>query len=670
MGHTTYELTFPRDFELDRAARIFTALGGLYKRPTKHGEPWGRPTIVFEVLGLADGLHHLISFPASLEHSVRGHLQSVVPSIGMNEIVNQDRPWSLGVELRRHAANTIEADPKLVAVLLSSMRELSPGEAVMLQFVITPTGAGLMGEVADPFWMVGRLAARSSNAIRSRQLIERTLIAYRSLHVFGFARIPQRRLSAAMNYRAPIARWSGSLSAVSLAVVCGFPIGDTEMPGLIRGAGRKLVAAPTIPTTGIVIGTSTYPGALRRIAIDPQSLMQHEWLLGGTGAGKSTLLHNQAAQIMEQGHGLILIEPKGDLARDVLGSVPHDRIQDVIWFDPTDTARPVGFNVLSGSDPERTASHITSLMQDLYSDSWGPRLASILRYSVLTAAQAGLTLYDVKQLLVNPDFRRRILRANHDQEVRLFWQRLDTGPDNQLDSVINKLDAFVGFSAIRNIVGQTDGLDMVDVVTNNRILLVSLPTASLGAANAAMLGSLLVAQLWQHIRLRPERRPTYLMMDEFQNFLRLSVAMEDAFAEARSYNLGLIVANQHTGQLSPAVLAALKANARTKIAFGLGSQDAVKMSADFAPLSAGDLQGLAQYEIAASLMTPTGLAPTATARTLSAPHATGVGWLAREASRALYGRPVAQVEAEFAERFKSVDTERERPTIGRRTRTS
>ncbi len=279
----------------------------------------------------------------------------------------------------------------------------------------------------------------------------------------------------------------------------------------------------------------------------------------------------------------------------------------------------------------------------------------------------GLTLYDVKQLLVNPNFRTTIVHQTKDSEARHFWRRLEEGPDNAVDSVVNKLDALVGFRALRNIVGQQSGLDMSEVVRQRKILLVPLPTAALGEANAGMLGSIIVDKLWEEIQLRPagERYPVVLILDEFQRFLNLSVAIEDMFAQARSYQLPLIVANQLTRQLPDAVLAAVKGNARSTVAFGQGPDDAAKLKDLFAPLGAGDLQTLAQFEAAATLMTDSGPAPTATIRTLPPPRPTGFGLAAQAASMARYGRPVDEVERAMRERHGGHGDDHKRPSIGR-----
>lgn len=671
----TYKLVFPRELSLDTAALLFTSLTGVFRAPTKLPGLYGTNSIAFEILATPEGLVHLLSFAPDLEDTIRGHLRGVIPTMGFEPVSVHPRRWQYGIELDAtrvidpEKGTPYDPNPDLVGVLLSSFRELRSGEAVLAQFVLAPIHHTVRTADDPAFFAIGRLAA-SGNDIRSKGLLKRVLSAYSSLEVFSVRLIPSRRLQDVTDRATPV-HWPGQLSSKALAIVCGLPIGSPEVPGLKLGGSRRISPDASIPSEGIQLAESNFPGITRPLAVPVSKLMEHAWLAGPTSSGKSTVLHNLAAQVMQQGYGLVLVEPKGDLAQDVLSSVPVERLDDVIWFDPTDIAHPIGLNVLAGPDPERTAGYIVGLMQSHYGDSWGPRLAMILRYSVLTAAMNELTLYDVKQLLINPDFRTRIVKATKDPDVKSFWRRFDTGPDSQIDSVINKLDAFVGSRAIRNIVGQTSGLDIGKVVEEGKILLVPLPEARLGAANSSMLGSMLVAELWQHIRLRPKanRVPIVLVLDEFQNFMNLSTPMEDAFAQARSYGLGLVVANQHTGQLSQSVLAAVLNNARTKMVFGMAHDDARKLKDQFHPLEAYDLQSLGQYEVILQAMTPTGMAPVVTGKTYGPPRPSGFGTQARLLSQVKYGRNASEVEAEMSERHK-VAEKPDRPKFGARPKAS
>jgi hypothetical protein len=470
---------------------------------------------------------------------------------------------------------------------------------------------------------------------------------------------------AVINHRATGRELPILLNEKELATVIGWPLG-----------GSNVITARRIPPTivhdsqGIVIGESNSSRARgRKVAIPPHALTVHTWVLGPSGTGKSTLLHNMATQIMQRGMGLVLIEPKSDLAIDVLKSVPHDRIDDVIWLDPLDQERPIGLNILAGNDPERVTSHIVGMFKNLSGDSWSGQLQRVMRNAVITAALNGLTLYDVKQLLVNKEYRqaqvKRINRNIHPDIIQ-EWRWLDDKADLTVDSAVNRLDAFLGSRMIRNIVSQQHGLNIDEVVRQRKILLVPINEARMGQTNAAALGQLVFEMVWNATLRRPigEREPNVLMADEFQMFTEiLSTSKTDPFALARSYGLGLIVANQYADQLPREVQQTVSKNAQSQIVFRLANDDAKALHETFAPLKAGELANLPQFGVAAKLMSSSGNAPVVTLKTPPPPMPTGAANAAWERSRARYGRPVAEVEAELLTRHKNA-APRKKATIG------
>jgi hypothetical protein len=672
----TYVAHFPADLPHDAVLNFLRALSGL---PTPRlFEPVH--TVVFEIYADVTGVTHLISIPGHVVADVEGYFRTHIVGGSLVKAELEMPSWDQVAEFKTTSSDktlNIPSPEAVAATILSGFSPLKADQAVLMQWVISPIDPNrhpaITPENKDKysernFLSVCRLASLGPDA---DTLIRHLFTSLASTHAQGMRfvkrTVPSKQVKERIWRRSGMLAYPSTFNAKELSVLLGFPFGAPNVPGLPRGRARHLAADHMIPTDGVVIGRSSFPGMEeRKLAIPIKALMMHQWVLGGTGAGKSTLLHNEAVHIMQAGHGLVVIEPKGDLARDIIKSVPADRAGDVIWFDPTDLTTPIGLNVLAGPDPERTTAHLVALFKHLYGDSWGPRLEQILRYSILTAALNELTLYDVKQLLINPEFRNRTVRATRDHEIRQFWRRLEDISDIAVDSVVNKLDGFLGSRAIRNIVGQTHGLNMADVVSKHKILLVPLPAAILGEANAAMLGSLIFFELWSHIRQRPpaERYPIVGMMDEWQNYVNTAVAIEDMLAEARSYQLGLVLDNQHTGQLPAKVLEAVKANARSKVVFGISRDDADKMHKELPPLNASDLQTLGQYEVAAQLMTETGTAPVATARTAPPPIPVSSGRALIEASRAVYGRDYKDVENELARGHRGMGEESERPVIG------
>lgn len=310
----TYETTFPGDVTNATPALLILALGGLNQPVGRRHNPWGVQSLVWEVLGLPDGIHHLISVPIELEEVLIAHLRGVIPNIGIRRVASQRRTWTCAVELHRPEEYTKEADPSLSAVLLSSLAGLEAGtpEAVLIQLVFAPTGRTTTDESAPPFWVAGRLAT-AGELDRAEYLLKRVLVAYRSLQVFAFKPIPKWRLDQIADRMAPVVRWPSSLSAATLAVVCGIPIDGPQVPGLVLSRGRRLAPEPLVPRVGSVIGMSNFLGGERPVALSHADRLRHLYLLGPTGSSKSTLMQNLFAQDVAAGHGACVIDPKGEL---------------------------------------------------------------------------------------------------------------------------------------------------------------------------------------------------------------------------------------------------------------------------------------------------------------------------------------------------------------------
>lgn len=671
----TYELSFPKTMTEDQVLAFIRSLSGL------PGPQFLRPVhaIVFETYADAKGkIKNYIHVPGHVNARVDTLLEEHIGGITITPVPESEdkvafAPWE-GVELRLQGLITklrVDHPKDVAASIRASFRTLGAGERVVLQWVVFrdrpraatgPDKAKVEDHTFHALARIGAVAEEPQRLIRDVYSGLSTVHAPGAHFIKRLVRdVPERIRKRSGTFAYPI-----FLNAQEFLALMGWPL-----DGSGGHKARRLEPDHMIDTEGIVVGASNYTHTRGRpLAVTPSSLLMHTWVLGPSGVGKSTVLHNMAAQIMRAGMGLVLIEPKGDLAHDVLRSVPHDRVEDVIWFDPTDTARPIGLNVLAGHDVDLITSHIVGMFHNIFHDSWGDRLARILRFSVKTAALNGLTLYDVRHLLMNPEFRaREVAKIRRDHiDLMLEWRWLDNLHDTAVDSVINKLDAFLGSTRLRNILGQKTGLDMADVVANRRILLVPLPSALIGQTNTSALGSLVREMLWDEVRRRPvgQRQPIILMMDEFQNYGSLDTSKSDPFAEARSYGLGLVIANQHTEQLSKlGVLSSVRANTGSKIVFGLEMEDAKKLKDNFEPLTADDLATLPKYGVAVSLMSNGGRAPVTTAVTAAPPSPTGAGSAARPASRSRHGRPVAEVEAELAERHQVSREERKRPSVGK-----
>jgi hypothetical protein len=369
-------------------------------------------------------------------------------------------------------------------------------------------------------------------------------------------------------------------------------------------------------------------------------------------------------------HGVGVIDPKGDLISNILERLPARHRDRVVLIDPARRDFPVGLNVLDhppGVERELVCDQVVTIFRKNFQQYWGPRTDDVLRAALLTILRhPGKTLTEVPLLLLNDAVRAKLTRGLDDPAgLTPFWheygqmsvaQRLQVaGP------VLNKLRAFLLRPTIRNMLGQSQStVDFRTVMDQGGILLVSLAKGSLGEETSRLLGSFIVARLWQAALSRidqpeAERVDFNLYLDEFQNYLHLPNSLEEVLAEARGYRLNLTLANQHLGQLTPAIAQAVDANTRTRIVFQCGQEDARHLARTFAPLTDHQLQSLARYQVAIRLCVDGHTEPPFTGTTEAPPPGFGEAHAAAttESSLRRYGRPVAEVEREIASRFMS-----------------
>ena len=373
----------------------------------------------------------------------------------------------------------------------------------------------------------------------------------------------------------------------------------------LRREQRRTKAAPAAALGHpLALGENSHAGRTRTVTVSTEHRLRHTHIVGASGTGKSTLLLNLILQDLEQGQGLAVLDPHGDLIDEVLGRLPDNRLDDVILVDPADTEYPVGFNILSAhSELEKTllSSDLVAVFRRL-STSWGDQMTSVLSNAVLAFLESdrGGTLADLRRFLVEIDFRREFVETVRDPEVVYYWQKeyplLAGKPQAPL---LTRLDTFLRPKLVRGMVAQsTNRLDFASIMNDGKVLLVKLAQGAIGEENAALLGTLFVAKLHQlalgrQALAESERRPFYVYLDEFQHFVTPSMAT--LLSGARKYRLGLVLAHQELRQLwnqDRDVAGAVLANPATRICFRVGDDDAKKLEDGFSIFTARDLQNL------------------------------------------------------------------------------
>ena len=655
------------------------------------------PPLGLEVTADARGITHTLLVPSVLTGSVIAGLRATMPAARVEEIpVTGPPPFSLAAEARLTSLHRVLAHERaeLASVsILAALQPLGPGERITLQWLFTgvptpalvPSGNGQTADdahsarlkLAEPLLQaVVRLGVSAESPARSASLFGRVWGTLRSLNTAGAAlvrrRLPSAVVAAQLSARRlPLTRFPLILNAKELAGLLAFPLG-VQLPGLPRVTARQIPPAIRMPHTGTVLAMSTYPGMTNRpLALATSDRLRHCWVLGPTGTGKSTLLANMIIQDIQSGRAVLVLDPKGDLLTDLLNRVPESRADDVVLIDPSRTDYPVGLNVLDvGRDEdaqELAVDHLVHLMASLWSSSFGPRTTDVLRMGLLTLISArakdGLpyTWIELPELLLNPAFRRLVTsQRTVPATVRSFWTSYEAMSDGERAQVIgpslNKLRSFTTRTSLRFLLGQSRGIQLSEIFTRRRIVLVSLAKGKLGSDTAALLGSLVISNFWQatlqRIRVTEDKRhPVMVYLDEFQDFLRLPLDLADMLAQARGLGVGITLSHQYLGQLSDAVKTAVLGTVRTQLVFQLQPEDARTMSARFLPLMPDDLVGLGAWEIAARPSVEGATLGPVTGRTLPLPPPTTDGAALAQASLSRFGRPRTEVEAALRERL-------------------
>ncbi len=410
------------------------------------------------------------------------------------------------------------------------------------------------------------------------------------------------------------------LNTEELATLFHFPASSIDTPNISWVYSRKSEPPANLPTKDCVfIGETMYRN--RKIQFGLQNnddRLRHLYVIGKSGTGKSTLFESMVSQDIANGEGLVVLDPHGETIEKILDRIPDDRVDDVIYFDPSDTELPIGLNLLEIDDPSQKnlmASGLVAAIKQHFDYSWGPRLEYLLNYAILTLLEVpGTNMLGITRLLEDKNYQNYILHFVKDPLVQKFWEtEFKEMKGNQklvteaISPIQNKVNRFLASTTIRNILGQKKStLDIWDAMNSGKILLINLSKGKIGSDNANLLGALLVSRIQFYALQRAkipyeQRKPFYMYVDEFQNFATGS--FEEILSESRKYKLGLYLTHQFTGQLPENMLKAVFGNVGTIMAFSLGAPDARELANEFAPyFESEDIISLERFQVYMKLM--------------------------------------------------------------------
>lgn len=523
------------------------------------------------------------------------------------------------------------------------------------------------------------LGESQSNAKQRMQAIVGTFKQFSSTNLNGLkASKPSFDKQSLSAYRNRLFMDEGFiLNIEELASVFHLPHTNVETPNIVWASTKTAEPPAKLPLiTGneaideniSAFGLTNFRGINHQFGMLRYDRSRHVYIIGQTGAGKSGLLELFALSDVYQNQGYAIIDPHGDFAVNNMKFIPAHRIKDVVYFNPADTAHPVGFNPLEVTDPNmksNISSEVIGVLKRMFGDSWGPRLEYILRYTILALLdRPETTMLDITRMLTDKKFRKETIEYCQDTVVLQFWKVEFASWNDKFIAeavapVLNKVGAFTANPVIRNIIGQPKStFNIREIMDEGKILVVNLSKGLIGEDNAGILGSFLVTKIQLAAMSRSDipdvrdRRPFFLYVDEFQNFATDSFAT--ILSEARKYGLNLTVANQYISQMSDTVRGAVFGNVGTMISFRVSAEDAQILSQQFQPqFEANDLLQMHNRHFIINMVINGEKAPAFSATTLNLPppQVDNSAFIV-ENSRIHFSKPRAVVEAAISNLVK------------------
>jgi hypothetical protein len=540
-------------------------------------------------------------------------------------------------------------------------------------------------KVGNPVALVDiRIVASASDEQSAEDILDHIETSFAQFENTGFNKIYFERVKGSrlkeiereFAWRMFSSRESIPLNTKELTTMMHFPTSHlkAKMPQLRRAEAGVSPAPAGLPLAGTLVGVNRARGIESRVFITPEDRMRHFYVIGQTGTGKTTLLKNMIVQDILDGHGVCMIDPHGSDIEEILGSIPQNRMEDVIYFDPSYVERPMALNMLEFDRrfPEQkifVVNEMLAIFDKLFDmkTSGGPMFEQYFRNSVLLALEdpdSGSTLLDVSKLLANKAFRDYKLSKSQNPIVNQFWREVaeKAGGEASLQNIVpyvtSKFDNFLSNDIMRPIISQEkSSFNFRDVMDTKKILLVNLSKGRLGDLNSHLLGLIIVGKILMAALSRVDSigqklSPFYLYIDEFQNVTTDSISV--ILSEARKYKLGLNIAHQFLGQLTDKIKASVFGNVGSIASFRVGPEDAEFLEKQFAPVfTAQDIINLNNRNAYIRLLANGRPVKPFNMETLPPPipNVENVPKI-KQLSHLKYGRDKMTVEAEIMERYK------------------
>jgi len=580
---------------------------------------------------------------------------------------------------------------KLIEELLENLLK-SKGKEEKENFEKTPSTpaqqeiiSAITKKASKPLFNVDlRLLASAQNQQRAQEILTQLESSFEQfnshlLNSLKFSRLKKNKLKNLFyqfSFRIFNRKEAMVLSSAETASLFHFPSSEILNPR-VKWLKAKQAPAPTnLPEEGLIIGKNVFRGEERLVRILRDDRRRHFYIIGQTGTGKSAFIQGLVRQDIENGEGVALIDPHGDLAENVLTYIPPARAEDVIYFNPGEIERPIGLNMLEfdprfPEDKSKVVNELLEIFDKLYNlkthGFGGPMFEQYMRNSILLTMEdpeSGNTLIDIPRVLADTEFRKYKLSRCQNIVVKNFWEMEaekaggEASLANMVPYITSKLNVFIANDLIRPIISQDkSSINFRDIMDQGKILIVNLSKGKLGDINSYLLGMIIVGKILIAAMSRaniPEeaRKDFYLYIDEFQSVTTKTI--NTILSEARKYHLIMTFAHQFIGQLEEETRKAIFGNVGSMLAFRVGPEDGEFLISEFGPVfSKNDLVSFDNYNGAMRLLIKGESSKPFSLMTL--PPKKGnleVAELIKEISRIKYGQDREEIEKKVYERLK------------------
>lgn len=617
-----FEIRLPQtnEVEIKAAEQMFTGLLGIAKK-LKGLEKFrsGKIFVSFEVVAFKETIRFYVVCPKKIANVVDRQINGTYPLAEITRV----KEYNIFPEDSKVAYTALKLDKEnmvpiqtyeelpvdTMSTLTDVMSKLRFEESAMFQLVISPAGSewrnsakdyvknvrepGEDGEKKsskindDTLSLIDKKASKSGFYADIRVIVTSpdqdeadshltnilsTFDQYTKEGGNRFKKIDKKKLKRIVTdviYRIP--REANILNVEELATLFHFPNKTVQAPFIQWLLSKKAPAADFVTTSFeqdyMYLGKNKFRNANKEIFLKPEDRLRHFYVIGQTGTGKSGYMGGMMIRDIKMGHGCAYIDPHGSDAEKILQQIPPERVEDVVFFDPSDLERPAGLNMLEyKTEAEKTIviNEMLNIFNTLYDlkKTGGPMFEQYFRYAIMLLAsdkESGTTIMEIPKIFADDGYRKYKLSKCEDQEVIDFWEKQaekaggEASLKNVTPYVVSKLASFLSNAYVRPIVAQQEStINFRQIMDEGKILIAKLSKGKIGDFNANLLGMVIIGKILVSALSREDvsedkRRPFYLYIDEFQNFLTDGIMI--ILSEARKYRLGLTLGHQFLGQL-------------------------------------------------------------------------------------------------------------------------